>query len=63
MHLCNRKLQFRSPCTNTYYTGKHDSSSLTGKMDASLSQQHIRSYTACELKFQNRKTTTKPTNI
>lgn len=39
------------------------SSGSTGKKDASLSLQHIRSYTTCELQSQNIKTPPQPTNI
>lgn len=38
-------------------------SSSTGKKDANLSLQHIRSYTACKPKFQNITPPPQPTNV
>lgn len=38
-------------------------SGSTGKKDASLSLQHIRSYTACEPKFQNITPPPQPTYV
>lgn len=48
MHILSAKMHF---------------SGSTGKKDASLSLQHIRSYTACKSKFQNITPPPQPTNV